>query len=115
MSAAPWTGAAPGRDAFHRVPNKPENGHAVERVPTMHFANGWHGYSLVRSSTRARPRFQGVDATGLALQGGQQLPVVGVQLLQDRQVVGVDVVPGAPHLGVEVRPAHQLRLGRVWG
>src|ERR1017187_4277167 len=37
--------------------------------------------------------FEGVDAAGLAVQGGEQFPVVGVQLLQDGQVVGVQAFP----------------------
>ena len=59
--------------------------------------------------------FERIDAGGLPLQGGQQLPVVGVQLLQEGQVVGVHVLPGGQHLGVEVGPADQLGLGRLWG
>jgi len=45
-----------GRDAFHRVRIiAGEVTDAVERVPTMHFAKGLHGYFPVRSSRRARP------------------------------------------------------------
>ena len=37
--------------------------------------------------------FERIDAGGLPVQGGQQLPVIGVELLQDGQVAGVDRGP----------------------
>src|ERR1035437_1771405 len=52
-----------------------------------------------------------IDAGALSFQGGQQFPVIGVQLLQDGQVVGVQVVSGGEHLSAEIRPAHQVGLG----
>ena len=55
--------------------------------------------------------FEGIDAGGLPVQGGEQLPVVGVQLLQDGQVVGMDLVLESNQLGVEVGAAHGLGLG----
>src|ERR1035437_10823318 len=55
-----------------------------------------------------------IDAGALSFQGGQQFPVIGVQLLQDGQVVGVQVVPGGEHLSAEIRPAHQVGLGCLW-
>src|ERR1035441_5462589 len=55
--------------------------------------------------------FEGVDAAGLAVQGGQQFPVIGVQLLEDSQVRGVDALPGGEHLSEELGPADRLGLG----
>ena len=54
--------------------------------------------------------FDRIDARGLPVQAGQQFPVIGVQLLEDSQVVGVQAFPGGHHLSVEVRPAYRLRL-----
>src|ERR1035441_7709027 len=54
--------------------------------------------------------FERIDAGGQPLKGGQQFPVVGVQLFQDGQVVGVEALPGREHLRREVRPAHRLGL-----
>ena len=103
----------PGRDAFHRVPIiAGEVRDAVERVPTGRVACMLLPCALVHAGEAG---FEGVDAGGLPLQGGQQFPVVGVQLLQDGQVCGVDALPGGQHLRVEVRPADQLGLGRSWG
>src|ERR1035438_4460464 len=55
--------------------------------------------------------FERIDAGGQPLKGGQQFPVVGVQLFQDGQVVGVEALPGREHLRAELRLADQLRLG----
>ena len=70
---------------------------AVERVLTVHCfkALAWlPPRALVHAGEAA---FQRIDAAGLPLQGGQQFPVVGVQLLQDGQVVGVDMVLERDH------------------
>src|ERR1035441_3771772 len=59
--------------------------------------------------------FERIDAGGQPLKGGQQFPVVGVQLLQDSQVSGIDALPGREHLGIEVCPAHRLGLAGWFG
>src|ERR1017187_7377025 len=55
--------------------------------------------------------FKGIDAGDLPVQGGEQLPVVGVELLQERKVVGMDMVLENNQLSVEVGSAHGLGLG----
>ena len=55
--------------------------------------------------------FERSEAGGLALKGGQQFPVVGVQFLQQGKVVGVQALAGGQRLREEVRPADRLGLG----
>src|ERR1017187_1163634 len=55
--------------------------------------------------------FKGIDAGDLPLQSGEQLPVVGVELLQERKVVGMHALTAGQHFGAELGAADQLRLG----
>src|ERR1035437_9813733 len=55
--------------------------------------------------------FERIDPRGQPLKRRQQLPVVGVQLLQHGQMVGVEALPRREHLSAELRAADSLRLG----
>ena len=52
---------------------------------------------------------------GLPVEGGQRFPMVGVELVQDGEVAGVDMVLESNQLGVEVSAAHGLGLGWLCG
>ena len=54
---------------------------------------------------------KGIDAGGLPLKGGQKLPLVGVELLQDGEVAGMDMVFENNQFGVEVGSALGSGLG----
>src|ERR1035441_2444825 len=54
---------------------------------------------------------EGIDAGDLPVQSGEQLPVVGVELLQERKVIGMHALTAGPKFGAELGAADQLRLG----
>src|ERR1019366_9121850 len=56
-----------------------------------------------------------IDGGGQPFKGGEQFPVVGIELFQDGQVVGVEALPGRQHLRPELRLAHQLGLAGWFG
>src|ERR1035441_626562 len=79
------------------------------RMPALPVKGG--AYSIPRALVHAGDAdFEGIDAAGLGVQGGQQFAVIGVQLLEGSQVRGVDALAGGEHLSVELRPADRLGL-----
>ena len=47
---------------------------------------------------------EGIDASDLPVQSGEQLPVVGVEFLQERKVVGMHALTAGHHFGAELCP-----------
>src|ERR1035441_4469682 len=72
-------------------------------------------FGLRTSITRAlvhsgEAGFKGIDAGDLPVQSGEQLPMVGVEPLQERKVVGMHALTAGQHFSAELGAANQLRL-----